>query len=279
MVSFVVIAYQQETQVRAAIEAAFAQTYSPLEIILSDDGSTDGTFSIMEEMANAYNGPHTVRLNQNKKNLGLIGHVNLLFEMASGTLIIPAAGDDISLPNRAEVLFNAFRETRPYLIDTPIISIDAQGNVQGEPHSRINEVADHTTEKASYTLNSIIGASSAWSKEMHDLYGPITEAGTYEDAIFYFRARLAGRFLHVAEPLVQYRSNGMSWQKGDVHSIRLKKARLRVATWRQRRKDMRTFCEHIERTLCDAEVTGSRFVTHLEHKLPGNPPKISGVQK
>ena len=44
LVSFFVTAYRQEHLVRAAIEAAFAQTWQPLEILLSDDASPDGTY-------------------------------------------------------------------------------------------------------------------------------------------------------------------------------------------------------------------------------------------
>src|SRR5690606_870089 len=60
LVTFAVLAYQQEDLIRQAIEAAFAQTYSPLEIILSDDGSGDRTFEVIERMAAAYDGPHSV---------------------------------------------------------------------------------------------------------------------------------------------------------------------------------------------------------------------------
>ena len=50
LVTFALFAYNQEQYIREAIEGAFAQTYQPLEIILSDDCSTDRTFEIMREM-------------------------------------------------------------------------------------------------------------------------------------------------------------------------------------------------------------------------------------
>ncbi|MBI1494979.1 glycosyltransferase family 2 protein [Halocynthiibacter styelae] len=270
VVSFAVIAYMQEDSVRGAIQAAFDQTHSPLEIILSDDCSGDRTFEIMEEMAAAYQGPHKIRLNRNEKNLGLIGHVNLLFELAEGTLIIPAAGDDLSMPDRAKILYEAFEKDRPFMMDTPIFQMDQEGNIVGGVHSRAAEVAGHTTEKAAHTMRSVIGASAAWSKEMYDLYGPITEPGTYEDAVFYFRAKLAGRFLHVPEPLVTYQKGGMSWQRAaDERLARLKKFRLRVATWKQRRKDLRTFCHHVENKLMDAEAATLPSIERLERLVEG----------
>jgi glycosyltransferase involved in cell wall biosynthesis len=49
LVTLVLFAYNQEKFIRQAMEGAFAQTYQPLEIIVSDDSSPDGTFAIMSE--------------------------------------------------------------------------------------------------------------------------------------------------------------------------------------------------------------------------------------
>ena len=54
LLTFALAALNQERFIREAVEAAFAQTYSPLEIILSDDCSDDRTFDIIREMAAAY---------------------------------------------------------------------------------------------------------------------------------------------------------------------------------------------------------------------------------
>ena len=100
LVSFLVFAYQQENYIREAIEGAFAQTYSSMEIILSDDCSTDNTFQIMSDMAASYQGPHTIRLNRNAKNLNIGGHLVRCMHLAQGDFLVIAAGDDISLPDR-----------------------------------------------------------------------------------------------------------------------------------------------------------------------------------
>src|SRR5208337_387457 len=103
LLTFALVGYNQERFIREAVEGAFAQTYSPLEIILSDDCSSDRTFDIMREMAAAYRGPHRVVLNRNAVNTGFGGHINRVMELVHGELVLIAAGDDISLPGRAEV--------------------------------------------------------------------------------------------------------------------------------------------------------------------------------
>ena len=102
LVSFFVTAYRQERLVRASIEAAFAQTWSPLEILLSDDCSPDGTFAVMQEMAAAYSGPHRVILNRNPKNLGITAHVDRIMELTSGDFVVQNAGDDVADPGADE---------------------------------------------------------------------------------------------------------------------------------------------------------------------------------
>ncbi|MCA9494687.1 MAG: glycosyltransferase family 2 protein, partial [Myxococcales bacterium] len=108
LITFFVVAFNQEAFVREAIAGAFAQTWEPLQIVLSDDASKDGTFAIMEEMAAAYDGPHRVVLNRNPTNLGIGEHVNACMALAEGELIVGSAGDDVSLPHRVQRLYEAW---------------------------------------------------------------------------------------------------------------------------------------------------------------------------
>jgi len=84
LVTFALFAYDQERYIREALEGAFAQSYQPLEILLSDDCSTDRTFDIMREMAAAYAGPHRIRLYRNPTNLGVAGHADVRVQRAQG---------------------------------------------------------------------------------------------------------------------------------------------------------------------------------------------------
>ena len=76
LISYVVTTYNIEKYVEESVKCAFAQTYSPLEIVLSDDCSTDQTFEIMKRMADEYQGPHKIVLNRNVKNMGITKHMN-----------------------------------------------------------------------------------------------------------------------------------------------------------------------------------------------------------
>ncbi len=109
LVTFALFAYNQEKYIREAVEGAFSQTYEPLEIILSDDCSTDRTFEIIQEMAAEYRGPHLVRVLQTPENVGILSHVLMRGKQASGNIIVVAAGDDVSMPDRTMSIVKAFQ--------------------------------------------------------------------------------------------------------------------------------------------------------------------------
>ncbi|MGD1083164.1 MAG: glycosyltransferase [Verrucomicrobiota bacterium] len=220
LVTFALFAYKQERFIREAVEGALAQRYSPLEIILSDDCSPDGTYEIMEQMAEAYAGPHKLVLNRNRQNLGLGGHVNAVMEMARGELIIMAAGDDVSLPERTTVLTEAWvREERPAGIASGIIAMDQNGE-RMEAHTDIILPRGHKGGVMpppalvrlflEHTRIGLLGCSAAWSKENWNLFGKIREGVMHEDVILSFRGFLIGGLYTVNQSLVKYRSHSQS---------------------------------------------------------------------
>ena len=65
LISYCLITYNQEKYIKEAVLSALSQTYHPLEIIISDDCSTDNTFDIVRETINNYLGGHNIILNLN----------------------------------------------------------------------------------------------------------------------------------------------------------------------------------------------------------------------
>lgn len=279
LVTFAVLAYQQEELVRQAIEAAFAQTYSPLEIILSDDGSGDRTFEVIERMAAAYEGPHSVRINRNQENLGLIGHVNAIFEMARGEIVLLAAGDDVSLPERTERVVSAFGEGADVmLVHTPVERIDAVGTMLGLWHAPMRGKSDDIGSLA-LSLGLHLGASAGYRKVVFDRFGPIVERAAYEDLVLGFRARLLGRLVGLDLPLVRYRvDTGMTkkdkpLEKSVRTQRRIRALKMMRAVFRQRMADLEsvgrldpTLLPGLEARLRDVE---SRLAYHEEGGLFG----------
>jgi glycosyltransferase involved in cell wall biosynthesis len=107
-ITLVLLCYNQRHCIQHAVQSCFAQVGEPIEILLSDDASTDGGFELMQSMAALYRGPHTVRLRRNERNLGIGEHYNRAIADSTGQLLVTAAGDDISLPQRVQALAAAW---------------------------------------------------------------------------------------------------------------------------------------------------------------------------
>lgn len=219
LVTFALLSYNQERFIREAVESAFAQEYRPLEILLSDDCSADGTFEIMREMAAGYRGSHTVVLNRNATNLGIGGHVNKIMEMAKGELIVAAAGDDVSLPHRTTRLVKFWLEGgRPSALCSRVQVVDARGEPldssgwdaafyryvaeaeKGTIERLRMYVRDHTPE--------IAGATEAWSRGLFEAFGNFGAGLVQEDRALALRAWLLNGIGYLDEPLVLYRTHG-----------------------------------------------------------------------
>lgn len=72
LISFFALTYNQEKYIEESLKGLLSQTYSPLEIIISDDCSTDKTFEIIKKVVSDYKGTNKILINRNEKNLGLI---------------------------------------------------------------------------------------------------------------------------------------------------------------------------------------------------------------
>lgn len=240
--SLLLLSYNQGSYIAQAIEGAFAQTYSPLEIILSDDCSPDdATTAVMERMAKAYQGPHKVVLVRRPHNLGLIAHINELFELASADIMVLTAGDDICLPQRVERLVQAFRDDpAAMVVHSDTIAIDAAdtpGAVVRPPVGAEANPATLATASAIY-----IGASGAVHREVLRKFGPITQARAFEDLVMGFRAALLDGLRYIPEPLLQYRTDvGISSdgsRQTNFAQQRLRHTEIMLATLRQRHADL-----------------------------------------
>lgn len=245
--SFVVLSYNQEAYVAEAVRAALAQEGPPLEIILSDDCSKDGTFQIMQEIAASYRGPHRVTVRRNETNLGLVRHFDMIFAMCEGDVMIVAWGDDTSMPDRAVRVREAFQDGKAVLVHSHATCVDLDGREVPPSYLTADLVrgADLVTTAASGGL--FLGATGAYHRRLLQKYGPVSNPRAYEDLVYGFRAALEGGVRFVDRPLVRYRvGSGVSTSHllADAEGKRraeIRRLRTQLAVLAQRRRDAVTF--------------------------------------
>lgn len=211
LVSFVLLSYNQEKFIRDGIKSALAQTYEHLEIIISDDCSSDKTFSIVKSEVRKYDGPHRIILNQNSSNLGLARNINRALELANGHFFVMAAGDDISIPERTEALVRRWQDkTSPVdLVCSYFEEINDAGESTGFIKKNVLFVPDKKLPVEHWKCGAT-GACAGYSRKLYEKYGPLDPDVVAEDWIFSFRAWLESGLACIESPLVKHRTHDNS---------------------------------------------------------------------
>ena len=215
-VSIIIPCYNQENVIIESIKSCINQTYKNIEIIISDDCSNDSTFETVERFClNSKEG--NIRAFRNKVNLGVVGNCTRVAGLAKGELIVVAAGDDISEPQRVEKIVNRWisGNRKASLIWSDFEPIGPDGAFLTKKIRKRNSgylipedssaplviVRDHL---------GVRGATMAFVPDVFHRFGPLSRHIMTEDAGIPFRAALIGNIAYIDEPLVRWRRGGVS---------------------------------------------------------------------
>ena len=206
LVSFLLLTYNQEDYINKAIQGALIQDYSNLEIIISDDCSSDDTFNRINQSLVGYVGKHTVFVNRCENNMGLIDHINFcITNLCKGEIIVMAAGDDLSLKNRVSKsveIFNVYPNV--YSVSLAYRHMDQNG-------SHLDSYSKKYSERFGLQnfieglVFPILGCTRAYRKEVFTEFDSLSSNSGVEDSNFVFRALLLGDIIHRNEVAVYYR--------------------------------------------------------------------------
>jgi len=226
-VSYCLICYNQEKFILAAVKSALNQKAKNLEIIISDDCSTDNTFSIISKYIQTYNGEHKIILNRNETNYGLIKHLNkVITELASGEIIILASGDDVSFPIRTANTIKIFKKYHDVqAVTSQKCVINSNGGIQN-----VSANKDATSKRYNLKLAMAIpgfmvgGVALSFRKSLFSFFGPISNDCPTEDSTIRNRALLIGDIYESESTWSYYRihENNMSLPS-NIHRLKTKK--------------------------------------------------------
>ena len=106
LVSVIIPAFNHERFVGKCLDSIIADEYRAKEIVVIDDGSSDGTLGVVEAWAARHQGTIPISL-VSRPNRGLTCTLNELLRMARGEFVIPVASDDYLLPGGIQALATA----------------------------------------------------------------------------------------------------------------------------------------------------------------------------
>lgn len=224
LVSIIVIAYNSGKYILETLESALLQTYKHIELVISDDCSTDNTLEICNEWL-ARNGKRFFRsqIVTTPINTGVAANANRGINASSGRWIKPLAGDD-ALINTAISDFVSFVETSNSKICVSKLLLFGSGpevlrNTQVE-YDRYYQTLQETQEQQ---LNRICkemcvpGPGEFFSRQLYDEVGGFDERFPFceEWPFFHGVLKRGYRILLLDKPLVRYRIHERSLCRTD----------------------------------------------------------------
>lgn len=208
-----------------ALESLLAQDYPALEIIVSDNASTDGTWEYIQ----GYAADPRVVLVRNNSNLGAVGNFRRVLELARGEYFMWAAHDDTRSPDCVRLLVEELEAHPEATIALGAIQTFRHDGVSGAPEWRFPKVNDMTPLRAAWSL----WFSGKYNYFVYGLMrtavlrraGALPEGASFRtDRILVAEMALAGKLRYVDE-LVYYRKIEPSKYKAADRS--------RLARWRR----------------------------------------------
>lgn len=205
-VSICIPTFNRKGYLKETIESILAQTYKDYEIVIVDDGSTDGTEEMIKE--NDYNVRYYWQTNK-----GVAAAENKLIELAEGKFISILGSDDLLMPDAIERLVDAIVENGgDVIVYGPHVRIDENGNVCGRDKRTL--YSGHITK---YLFQDIFvhSCGSLFPKRVLEEVGGFDESlPVCSDYNLHLRLSLKYRFIALAQPTFKRRrhsDNLTSW--------------------------------------------------------------------
>lgn len=234
LVSTYIITYNSAEFILETLESFKAQTYKNIELIVSDDASTDNTVELCREW-----------LSQNKerfinstlltveKNTGVSANCNRAAQRCKGAFLKGLAGDDKLLPNciadNVDYMLQ-HPETDVVFSDELLFGANEDGRRVSSRKVYFEYLSEHEFKTHLLVRNFLPAPATFMKREFYERMGGCDESiPMMDDKPFYIRALFAGcNMAYMPKPTVCYRVNEKSLSNSDEKSegaIKLEKSR------------------------------------------------------
>ena len=211
LVSIIVITYNSSKFVLETLESAKLQTYQNIELIVSDDCSTDDTVEICRKWIKE-NKERFVRtdLITVEKNTGISANLNRGCKASKGTFIKPIAGDDYMESELISIYSS-------YLLNNPEVSlvfcqsflVDSESNIIGVYEKNIKN--EEITFNNQFNGNMIYTPTILFTREIYEKVNGYDENLKIEDIDFYLKILYFRGVIHfIKQTMVSYRIHDLN---------------------------------------------------------------------
>lgn len=211
--SVVMATYNGARFVEEQVRSVLAQDRAPDELIVADDGSTDGTVALVERLLAG--APFPWRLGVNPTRLGPAGNFAALFRLARGDVIVPCDQDDRWAPDKLRRIADHLSAHGCDIVvhDAHLVGADGRRR-RGTLWSRIpfpdaerRAVGTGDALRVLLRHNVVTGAAMGFRSGLLRALEPFPETGMH-DYTLALAAAVAGRICLIDEPVGEYRLHG-----------------------------------------------------------------------
>jgi hypothetical protein len=186
------------------LPAVLAQAEVACDIVISDDGSEDGSLDLVLKIVRAYSGPHAVRVFRTSQR-AVSEHMPLLVEASLSDRIVQAHQDDFSYPMRARFLAQAL-SGRTRLV-TSVARTRSKGRLLKLPVKNIAELRNKNpfTDFIPNGYGVIVGARFGMHRAIFDRFPKLSwdYLSHGHDVLLHLRANMIGNSKVILRPLLE----------------------------------------------------------------------------
>jgi glycosyltransferase involved in cell wall biosynthesis len=220
--SFVIPAFNAQRHISEAIWSCRSQSIKQVEIIVVNDGSTDGTQETIDWHADQ--DPRVIPVHL-KTNVGRSEARNIGNDRVSSDIIMVLDADDLATKSRTKDTLTIFQLKKPDLIYGPFYEIDSLGNVLQKISSPVFNKEFSRTKLFNFIGHSTMAYRKGLSRQIRYQSGEVSDLGI-DDWRFQWDAFIKGyKFAVTKAPLAYWRGTGGISSRRDENAVREAKER------------------------------------------------------
>jgi|HubBroStandDraft_6_1064221.scaffolds.fasta_scaffold120101_2 glycosyltransferase involved in cell wall biosynthesis len=225
-VSVAMATYNGAKYLRDQLDSLAAQRHTPAELVVTDDGSTDGTLVIVEEFSKTASFP--VLIHRNESPVGYRANFMRAAGLCRSELIAFCDQDDIWDPRKIAICAERFEDSGVLLVYHDAVVVTAGGDpIRPFDQHLSGSPMDCALGFTQIFHRSLIQHSDLWCVSL-DHNEPVVTERMAHDQWFFFLALAFGSVVHLGQRLVYYRQHGgntygwsapLSFSKKPLHSL------------------------------------------------------------
>lgn len=224
IVTVIIPAYNHEAYISESIESVFKQTYKNIQLIVINDGSTDNTKQVIQEILDRKTNEFTFI---SKKNEGLIKTLNLGISLAQGTYFCVLASDDFWMPDkiaRQVEVMEKNPEAGLTFSDTYFCYGFQKTDVKYSKYKpgllKIKSGVAVNLYNRLLIENLVISTTNLIRLDALKSVGNFDDTLTYEDYDMWLRISYKYRIIYLNEPMAYYRIHEANFSKQNLKMLK-----------------------------------------------------------